>query len=59
MQMDWGDDEDEVKEERESPNIFESDTSVRREKSDKDEKPSIPNKFADIMARAPTPKVLL
>ena len=59
MEMDWGEDEEDQP--RESPNIFETDrSSMKREKtkaSEGAEKPSALNKFADIMAQAPTPKV--
>lgn len=55
MEMDWGDEEEEKP--RESPNIFEERTksSLAREKSEA-EKPK--NKFAEIMAKPPTPQVL-
>ncbi|WAR11385.1 WDR97-like protein [Mya arenaria] len=56
LDMDWGEDEEEEKV-RDSPNIFdERPKSSLKEKSKLSEAEKPKNKFADIMAKPPTPK---
>ena len=60
MEMDWGDDEEEKQAAATTPrDIWDDDRPLKREKSklsDADApKSAIKNKFADIMAKPPTP----
>lgn len=57
MEMDWGDEEEKPREE--SPNIYEEQTksSLGREKSKLSEADKPKNKFAELMAKPPTPQV--
>jgi len=60
MEMDWGE-EEAVSKREDSPNIFEekSKSTLAREKSKISDIEKPKNKFADIMAKAPTQQVLM
>jgi len=55
MEMDWGEDEEAAPAHRDSPNIFDERAREKTKSVEAAEKPK--NKFADIMAKPPTPQV--